>query len=160
MGIRIFAIFSLLIFPFFASAQNSPADTAWKHLAALPPGTEIRLTYHSGSVVCDFESADEDSIHCLATRRIFFYPVTRNISAPRLSLRQVRLSHKTRSGLVGMLIGGGAGAGIGAGIESSYRSNDDPGLLPFTFGVLGGMLGNAVGRYSDFTSRDVLYRAP
>lgn len=141
-----------------AAAQQTGAN--WKRVEALPSGTTIRLsTEGRRSDTCSLVSVTEDSLTCVSTRMIFFFPVHKQMDFVRAEIRSVKLSRRGLSMLTGAAIG--MGAGIGAGIDAQAKNQAEDGhLVPVLFGFIGGMLGAGVGSHQNFLEGPTIYRMP
>ena len=72
-------------------------------------------------------------------------------------MRQLK---KLESALAGAAIGAGVGAGIGIAVDSAARSNEDKGLAPTVFALLGAVLGWMIARHTSLIKGEKIYVAP
>src|ERR1035441_4473956 len=159
--LRLFVVFFAVAGLAGTRAAWGQAGSNWDRVKAVDPGTPIRLQGESGRrVFCDVLQVDDTQLICSRSRRILFFPMSDRMVYQRKQVREVRLTRRLLSSVVGAGIGVGAGVGVGYGLENQATRAEDPGLLQFTFGLLGGLVGEAVGQGTDFLGGPVIYRAP
>lgn len=142
-------------------SRGQQAGSDWTRVEALQPGTLLRVSSGSRPSVCSFVAADSDSLTCMKTQTIFFFPVKRKLVFSQPEVISVKLSRQGISGLVGAGIGAGAGAGIGAAIDASAKDQVEEGhLVTVLFGILGGVMGAGIGSKMDFLAGPTIYRMP
>jgi hypothetical protein len=142
-----------------ARAQQAGSD--WTRLQAVQSGTLLRVSSQRRPTICSFVAADSDSLTCMQTQTIFFFPVRHRLVFMQPEVTLVKVSRYALSTLAGAGIGAGAGAGIGAAIDASAKNQVEEGhLVTAVFGVLGGALGAGIGGTADFLAGPVIYRAP
>ena len=152
----------LLLFTIgWVGAAWGQAGANWDRVKAVDAGTAIRVKGERGRpFACELVQVDDAQLTCSKTRTILFFPVTVRRVFQRGEVREVRLTRRLLSGLGGAAIGIGAGVGLGYALENQATRNEDPGLLQFVFGLLGGVVGEAIGQGSDFLGGPVIYRVP
>jgi len=143
-----------------------PEGSNWKHVQALPLGTEVYLNAESHHVVCKIKSVTADTLICtegsennVAQRsptRPRVGTRTKDVLFERSDISSIKITHAGRSALIGLGIGFGAGAAIG---EAGCRGGGWGGLCGSVFGSALGLAGLAIGITTDF-SRSTVYRAP
>jgi hypothetical protein len=153
---RLFCIVMLAFASFTCSAQQAAtphAGSDWDHLQKLPAGVTLYIHARSHKTSCSFKSADADSITCTKNKDIAFQ---------RSDVLTIKVSHRTRSALIGLAIGGGVGAGIGAAIGGCQAGNFcfvPRGAFAGVLGGAGAVVGTVTGAVWDF-GRSTLYTAP
>jgi hypothetical protein len=154
---------SLLLFSLFAVASPVHAQIrgSWAAVQRLPTGQPIRIHTPHRYTVCNFESADDDSVRCIQHRLVLFVPVRSSQFFPRSDVQSIKLSRQAASTLLGTAIGLGAGAGIGAAVDASAKDQVEEGhLMTVVMAFLGALIGEGVGNHTDFLAGPVIYQAP
>lgn len=142
------------------SCAYAQAGSNWDRVKALDPGTTIHVRGERGrGVTCNVMQVEDSELVCARPHRILFFTTTDHLVFRRNQVREVRFTRRLLSSVVGAGIGIGAGVGLGYGLENAATRAEDPGLLQFTFGFLGGILGQGIGQGTDFLGGPVIYRA-
>ena len=131
-----------------AVAQPAPAaNSDWHRVETLPPGVRI---YVNGTphTTCNFSRATPDSVTC--TRGIG----GTEVSFDRAGITSIKVSHRSRSALIGVVVGTGAGIGIGA-------AAGDPNVIAgraaaaVVGAIFGAIIGPIFGGLTDFARTTV-----
>jgi hypothetical protein len=142
-----------------ASAQappQPPAGSNWQHVQALPAGTSIEVKARTSHASCTLKSVAPDSLTCAHHKDLVFQ---------RADILTIKVSHRDRSALVGAAVAGGTLAVVGFAAttdhapNSLFGSNFLRGPVTLGLGLGGGIIGAAVGAFTDFT-RSTVYKAP
>ena len=159
--VRLIRLLVVLIAGSWVADAWGQAGANWDRVKAVDPGTAIRVKGERGRPFqCELVQVDDAQLICSKTRTILFFPVTDRREFRRGQVREVRLTKRLLSGVAGAAIGIGAGVGLGYALENQATRNEDPGLLQFVFGLLGGLVGEAIGQGTDFLGGPVIYRVP
>lgn len=140
---------------FAAAGYTQPARENWNTLAALIPGTEIRITRADGKTVRGFfQSATPEAIlvNARTSQEVF----------PRAGVKRVHLKrpgHRGRNTLIGLAAGAGTGLAAGAAFDSRatiFFDHFGKAVLTSCGAIFGTVIGVAwpTGRWRE------VYRAP
>jgi hypothetical protein len=147
--------FSLLLAASTAGMAQQSAY-AWQGIESLKGGTSIRITLTKKSVLCAFDSADENALICHKRQA----GVDRSISLPKNEIQLIRARNATGSVVTGTLIGIGVGAGTGAIVDSTIKDPNTTNNAKFTRGLapIGALLGGLFGVATEFVPGKLLYK--
>lgn len=143
-----------------AAALHAQTVSGWDAVKRIPSDQLIRVRSPHRFTVCNFDTADDDSLTCTERHTVFFVPMKSSRHLLRSEVQSVRLSRQGVSTVLGTVIGAGAGAGIGAGIDASSSSREDGHLATALMTLLGGLIGTGIGRHTDFLAGPTIYTAP
>ena len=135
----------------------------WQRVVQLKPGTSLHVkTISKGNTTCKLVSVDEAGLVCR-------HGSEDGLTIPRSEIRSIKMAHRGRSALTGLLVGAGIGAGIGAGVEHATETPSTGwinfnglarGILALAGGVIGGIAGAAISTPLDITAGAPIYQAP
>ena len=149
---------SLLLSNLWAQPATSLSD--WQHVRSLPPGENIWVRLKTGEKYHGpLISASADSLAINSDERRGSGPgrTRRNRVVPRDGVREVRLLPRGASALMGGAIGMGVGAAIGLGVDLS-GSGEDGKAATALLGLLGALLGAAIGRHATIIKGETIYK--
>jgi hypothetical protein len=153
------------------SAAQTPPKTShdrqdWTTVLKLKPKTGIVVGLVSGeAIVGRFVSADDATLHVEAKVHGLEGVYTPR-DAPRESVRRVtqlgKRASKRTAALLGAVAGLGGGLIAGGVYDANHRAGDDPGAGKLVFGLLGVLIGTAVGSiaFRHLSKDQVVYDAP
>jgi hypothetical protein len=146
-----------------AAVRAESVAAGWQRVVQLKPGTSLHVkTFSKGNTTCKVESVDEAELVCL-------HGAKDRLTLPRSEIRSIKMVHRGRSALTGLLVGAGIGAGIGAGVEHATETPSNgvfslnrlgKGILTLAGGVIGGIVGAAISTPLDITAGAPIYQAP
>jgi hypothetical protein len=124
-----------------------PAGSNWKHVQALPVGTDLYIKAKTRHASCKLKKDDDSTLTCTS--------YANDIVFDRTEISSIKISRNGRSALAGLGIGVGTGAIIGlTGCHGSWQ-----GACTAVYGTILGGAGAILGFTTDFT-RSTVYRAP
>ncbi len=147
------------------AAMQPPAGSNWAHVKALPGNTRVHITTDHGGKTCRIFAVSDETVTCARGDQA-------GLVLQRTEIKHIKLTHYTRSALVGAAIGGGIGAAAGAASGRSKACTPSPqnfclgdigigpGGVAAIFGVAGGVVGGAVGGATDMTRGSSIYVRP
>lgn len=162
-GVPAFLLANALFFSPFSFAQSSssaqpahaPEGSDWRHVEALPIGSYIHVYGNTKKSLCTLTAVDDNSLQCSRDTGVGTKPV----AFQRSEIREIKLAHRGRSGLIGAGSLAGAGALAGLYQDSSSQYFAVKGAWSMIYGFTGLFAGAPIGYLSDF-SASTIYRAP
>ena len=150
-----------------------PLTTDWRRVQAIPSQSRIRVVGDKNKVICFVDAVTDDHLTCSRSR---------GHSAPiefrREEVKQIKLTHRARSGAegaaVGFALGAAAGAAVFMGVNDSWSRSGDgflsgigsttsakaAGAGAVVGGVAVGIVGGAVGYGLEMFEGTVIYQRP
>ena len=149
-----------LAWPHSLIAQRAiPGD--WTRVRSLPLNTSIVVkTKAHGTYHGELIDVTDTGLSLNSDERGFPGRASRRRDLRREDILKIRRFSKAGSAIAGAGLGAAAGVGIGLAIDLSARSNEDRGLATAVLGLLGTLLGWAVGRHSTLAKGETIYVAP
>lgn len=135
---------------------NSAIHSGWNRVQQLPARTEVHIKADRKKVTCRVDAVTEDKLTCSSTKG----DGGSSFAFSRAEIKTVKLAHRGKSALGGLIVGAGVGAGAGAGIGAGINSGDK-GSLAHVSGaksagvgagagaIVGALVGGAVGHSRD-----------
>ena len=140
-----------------------PLTTDWRRVQAIPSQSRIRVVGDKNKVICFVDAVTDDHLTCSRSRGH-----NAPIEFRREEVKQIKLTHRARSGAegvaVGFAVGAAAGAAVFLGVNGSSgihtRSAKAAGAGAVVGGVALGIVGGAVGYGLEMFEGTVIYQRP
>lgn len=148
--------------------SGAPALNDWHSVQSLTARTRIRLTTGKKKTACFIDSVTEDHLICSLSSS----KAGSQTSYAKEEIKEIKLTNRSRSTVIGTAVGGGIGAGVGAlvavAINSSEKNqnsiccrNSDAALAGgAVIGAAGAITGAALGYAKDWFAGPIVYRRP